>query len=737
VPNALDMLNQENQWRKYIYDLVLNCGYRIVRHSASEQFLLIALKCSNQQNRSLQFFIQMLFTQLHCLNGENAQQSHEYFFLLCRLLNYAYCNDVPISNTEALLRNEIKWLKKVKSSKAADTMSNETTDIDETLLDGHLNITKELLLFQTSEKKYFIGCDPNGDELINDLVENFVFSASYLFKKCRDSLLLNQLTSHTTIEEGDTSSKTTDTRFENLLSNKSLKSICETPVTTMSALDLLVSLCTGCLPNLNFLINLLFKLFYPSLKMDVDNTLVSQLPNEQLTSIGLNCTNESNLLLLSNDCTINSNEWEYAPPIGQRPFNGFVGLKNAGATCYMNSVLQQLFMIKTIRDFILTVDIADEKLCKQNDMAAFDDADDNNDSSIILNQSITNLNSFSNVQTPSNEADIRKEYNITIFKHLQMIFGHLSQSKMQYYIPKAFWRQFRFGNEKVNLREQHDAVEFFNSLVDCIDESMKSLGREQICSKVIGGLFADQKICKGCPHRYSRDESFTLLSVDVKHCQRLTESLEQYVKGDLLEGPNAYHCDKCNKKVDTVKRTCIKRLPNVLVIQLKRFDYDWEREIAVKFNEYFEFPRLLDMEPYTVQGIARLDKLQKSEQTKRNAKLRDSNLLKKDEDIEEVISNEQSNYDNDEELLKQKDDEPESSIYSDLFRLVGVVVHSGQANGGHYYSFIQSKPTLNTNSTESKKSNEFSDDGKLFFIFFFEILNMSVIAVTLTVQFYV
>lgn len=25
--------------------------------------------------------------------------------------------------------------------------------------------------------------------------------------------------------------------------------------------------------------------------------------------------------------------------------------------------------------------------------------------------------------------------------------------------------------------------------------------------------------------------------------------MEQYVKGDLLEGANAYHCEKCNKKV--------------------------------------------------------------------------------------------------------------------------------------------------------------------------------------------
>ena len=83
------------------------------------------------------------------------------------------------------------------------------------------------------------------------------------------------------------------------------------------------------------------------------------------------------------------------------------------------------------------------------------------------------------------------------------------------------------------------------------------------------------------------------------------------MKGDLLEGNNAYQCEKCNKKVggagrwrwtwvrcgvqvgvtfspapppppkvDTVKRLCIKKLPKVLVIQLKRFDYDWERYVG-------------------------------------------------------------------------------------------------------------------------------------------------------------
>lgn len=60
----------------------------------------------------------------------------------------------------------------------------------------------------------------------------------------------------------------------------------------------------------------------------------------------------------------------------------------------------------------------------------------------------------------------------------------------------------RLGGEPVNLREQHDALEFFNNLVDNLDEGLKALGGEPLFSNTLGGSYADQKICKGCPHRF-------------------------------------------------------------------------------------------------------------------------------------------------------------------------------------------------------------------------------------------
>jgi len=67
----------------------------------------------------------------------------------------------------------------------------------------------------------------------------------------------------------------------------------------------------------------------------------------------------------------------------------------------------------------------------------------------------------------------------------------------------------------------------------------------------------------------------------------------------MLEGDNAYHCNECNKKVNTLRRTCLKKLPNHLMMIMKRFEFDFDTMAKLKVNDYCEFPTKLNLEPFT------------------------------------------------------------------------------------------------------------------------------------------
>ena len=82
---------------------------------------------------------------------------------------------------------------------------------------------------------------------------------------------------------------------------------------------------------------------------------------------------------------------------------------------------------------------------------------------------------------------------------------------------------------------------------------MQKRSSRQVFQQTFGGSFLDQKICKGCDHTYEREEPYLSLSLPVKSKRSLEESLKEFVKGDLLEGDNAYFCEKCDEKV----RVCV------------------------------------------------------------------------------------------------------------------------------------------------------------------------------------
>ena len=328
-----------------------------------------------------------------------------------------------------------------------------------------------------------------------------------------------------------------------------------------------------------------------------------------------------------------SSAWERVPQYTSRRANSFVGLSNGGATCYMNSVFQQLFMQPSIR---------------RNVLSAVDATDALPVDSVLC--------------------------------QLQATFGALHASRLDHHRPEAFWQAFKdYDGQPVNVREHQDALEFLSRLQEQVDAAVKPpvppgapppadgapAGPPQPLEQVLGGMLVNQIVCRACPqHRSEKDESFTSLPVDIRNKSGLVESLTSFVQGELLEGDNQWVCEACNCKVDAVKRQSLKTLPQMLCIQLKRFEYDYETMQRLKVKDRFEFPTELDMRPFTREGV-------------------------------------------DEAEAPPAASGPPDDKYA--YTLMGVVVHSGSAFAGHYYSYIRERLVSPDGSVSAGSWHVFDD----------------------------
>jgi hypothetical protein len=179
-------------------------------------------------------------------------------------------------------------------------------------------------------------------------------------------------------------------------------------------------------------------------------------------------------------------------------------------------------------------------------------------------------------------------------------------------------------------------------------------------------------LIQDCPHVSETEQSFFALQTTVKNKNNLRASLEEFVKGEMLDGNNKYHCGQCDAKVSAVKRTCIKSLPPTLVISLKRMEFDMEQFIRVKVHDRCEFPIELDLYEFTVEGLAEQEAkaASSSAESPQSQDALPSSLGTKTADDS-----------------TKRGEKRQASLY----RLSGIVIHLGTADAGHYYSYIQER----------------------------------------------
>ncbi|KAF3289638.1 hypothetical protein TWF970_003407 [Orbilia oligospora] len=270
---------------------------------------------------------------------------------------------------------------------------------------------------------------------------------------------------------------------------------------------------------------------------------------------------------------------------------GHVGLKNLSNTCYLNSLLTQLFMNLPFREFILNAD--------------------------------SNSETFNPLET------------------LKTIFANLQNSWQRAFEPKDFVATIRdYDGELIDVGIQMDVEEFYNLLCDRIESQIDSPDSKKDFRGFFGGTFVQQVKSMECEHVSEREESFSAIQCDIKGKKNLQESLKAFVEGETLNGDNKYSCTNCNKHVDAVKRTCLKQIPNQVIFHLKRFEFDLRTMNRSKINDVFEFPTRIDLHPFSIEAI---------------------------------------------------NGTQQGDAIKDEFELVGVLVHSGTAETGHYYSYIKDR----------------------------------------------
>lgn len=402
-------------------------------------------------------------------------------------------------------------------------------------------------------------------------------------------------------------------------------------------------------------------------------------------------------------------EWNHSPAAGERSPTGYVGLKNLGCTCYMNSLLQQFFMMPDFREGILSIDFPTDydldkalyakKKTEEEEEEEDDDGDDADGAyeSDVVEDSYDDEMVIKNL-FPKKRANKKKGPVVIgsddLLVEMQVMFGCLQESLRQYYNPKGFcFANKDYDGQPVDTSVQMDVDEFFNMLCDKLETKLKGTPQEKLLKDIWCGKMSTQLICKGCPHRSERDEQFYTMSLDIQNKKDILEALQLYVRGDMLEGDNAYFCETCKKHVDTLKRSCIKELPNTMILHLKRFEFNLDTMRKVKLNDYCEFPDVLDMLPYTREGLA----LQESQEEKEEgAKAQESSPRESVEETDEAAPGQEEEGSKTpapaEEAEQAQEPLPEirpREYYE--YELVGILVHRGVADSGHYYSFIKDR----------------------------------------------
>jgi len=287
------------------------------------------------------------------------------------------------------------------------------------------------------------------------------------------------------------------------------------------------------------------------------------------------------------------------PDWDSRAETGYVGLRNQGATCYLNSLLQMLYCVPGFRRLVYALPIPPPE------------------------------------GTPGADKVPASVYQC---HELQKVFHGLQTAPTAVRTKRL---TESFGWDSAELFQQHDAQELNRILCDRLsvaatnrsflvatadDEDEAERGgltdatprdgdgpRRLPDENAVGlplprdfvetlfqGRTANVIRCLDVAYSSERGESFFDISLTVSGLRGVLEAFAAYTQVELMDGDNRVRADGFDELQRAEKGVRFTSLPPVLQLHLKRFDYDFARDppVQVKINDYFEYGDEIDLSPF-------------------------------------------------------------------------------------------------------------------------------------------
>ncbi|KAJ3205843.1 hypothetical protein HDU82_004926 [Entophlyctis luteolus] len=157
-----------------------------------------------------------------------------------------------------------------------------------------------------------------------------------------------------------------------------------------------------------------------------------------------------------------------------------------------------------------------------------------------------------------------------------------------------------FGWDAMDSFMQHDVQEFNRVLQENLETKMVGTTVEGVIRNLFVGKYKSYVRCLDVEFESSRVEDFYDIQLNVKGKMNVTESFQDYVSTEMLDGDNKYFAENFGLQ-RAEKGVTFVTFPPVLFLQLKRFEYDVEHDCMVKINDRYEYPATLNLDSFLEQ----------------------------------------------------------------------------------------------------------------------------------------